>query len=86
MVKAQLESDKLTAKGDLAIAQRETRNLKLELREWKTQKMSEGQVSESLRIEIGKMEEAEDKIASAEAKCSLLLDKCDVSEFIISGV
>ena len=83
MVKAQQESGKLTAKGDLAIAQRETANLKLELREWKTQKMSEGQVSEALRIEIGKME---DKIASAEAKCSLLLDKCDVSEFIISGV
>ena len=80
MVKAQLESDKLTAERELAIAQREVTNLQLELREWKSEKMSEGQMSEALRIEIGRRDEAEKKFDAAQIKYNLLLDKSDVSK------
>ena len=79
MVKAQLESDKLTAERELAIAQRETTNLQVELKHWKTLRMSDGQVSE---IEPGKRVEAETKLEAAQAKCDLLLDKCEVSKSI----
>ena len=82
MVKAQLDSDKLTAERELTIAKRKTTNLQVELREWKTQKMSEGQVSEIVQIEIKKREEAETKLEAAQAKCNLLFDKCDVSTSI----
>ena len=77
-----MESDKLTAERELAIAQREVTNLKLELREWKTQKMSQGQLFEALRIEITKRDEAEKKFEDAQAKYNLLLDKCDVSKSV----
>ena len=65
VVKAQLDSHKLTAERELAFAQRETANLKLELREWKAQKMSDGQVSEIVQNEIKKREEAETKLEAA---------------------
>ena len=80
MVKAQLESDKLTAERELAIAQRETRKFQVELRQWKTEKMNEDQVSEIVQIEMRKRDEAEKKLEAAQAKCNLLLDKCDVSK------
>ncbi len=73
--KATAESDKLAAETDLLKAQRQVEALERELQELR----NGGKLPEAMRIEVDRRMEVEKKLLSAEAKCSELMDKCDVS-------
>ena len=75
---ASFEAKKLLGETKLVQAHREIEGLKGELREWKTKLIDEGQVSDVLKMEIEKGEKLEEQLTAAQAKCSELMDKCDV--------
>ena len=73
--KATAESDKLAAETDLLKAQRQVEALERELQELR----NGGKLPEAMRIEVDRRMEVGKKLSLAEAKCSELMDKCDVS-------
>ena len=72
--KATAESDKLAAEMDLIQSRRRVEAFERELQELR----NGGEIPEAVRIEVDRRLEVEQKLLAAEAKCSELMDKCDV--------
>ncbi len=72
--KATAESNKLAADMDLIQSQRQVEAFERELQELR----NDGEIPEVVRIEVDRRIEVEQKLLAAEAKCSELMDKCNV--------